>query len=242
MSNAPTPLPHTPVSYLSAGGSGFFSKLCQQLLINSKINPEWCGSYNHAASLIQASKKRCNAWAAMSPEERSSNPERMPTPEDRYLARCQSGHLIRDSNFRQRGGRGDPCANVVDGFYSSRAPCVPMWGHAREEGGVHCAVTTAEEIQAQVRREINGTSRYPQSQRHEDEDARGQLFASEHRRVHQREMEGVRSGSGLPDPVAAATQPLQGRAATGAKEPTRPKCRDAEQVQGETAAECLNNW
>ncbi|MFY1829209.1 hypothetical protein ACN47A_25045 [Myxococcus fulvus] len=264
--SAPTPPPHTPVNYLEGGGSSFFSRQCQQLLIKAKLNPDWFGSYDHVAKLNREAKAKCARWDTATAAEHAAGmkdgtPLERPTAGDRYLRSCQSGHLVRDSNFRESGAddmgndaRGDPCRNVIDGYESDRAPAVPQQGMASEnmEHGRH---TRRENADTQRRRYDNSESgrpetEYGQRQRHADEDARVNQYVREHQqrwrtseRAANQQPPGLAgtSGSGASGSASASGGP-GGAAGSGLGSVKSPTCPPADVIDGKSAAKCINNW
>ena len=83
MAAAPTPPPHVFTLYLNSGGSAFFSKKCQALLIKAALNPDNCGSYSFVAKTNADARKTCEAWDNASPADRAANNIPQPTPQDR---------------------------------------------------------------------------------------------------------------------------------------------------------------
>jgi hypothetical protein len=252
--------------YLEAGGSAFFSRQCQQLLIEAKLNPDWFGSYNHVAKLNKDARAKCERWDTATPAELASGmkggqPLERPTAGDRYLASCQSGHLVRDSNFREESaddddseGRGDPCSNAIDGYESNHAPAAPQQGAAYEnmEHGRH---TRRENADSQRRRYENAETgrvenEYRQRERQADEDARVTQWVREHR---QRWRTSERAAAQPPPGAAGATGTGAtgsassaggpgGAAGSGLGSVTSPTCAPGEVVDGNSAVKCINNW
>jgi hypothetical protein len=262
MTTAPTPPPHVFTLYLNSGGSAFFSKKCQALLIKAALNPDNCGSYSFVAKTNADARKKCEAWDSASPADRAANNIPQPTPQERYLSDCESGHLIRDSNFRTEGGRGEVCESVVDGFESNLAPCVPHQGRAADPATVHGVHTLNENSHSANQRARNGTDvtpgsvngipntpggAYPPEQRRADEDARTQPMLDRHKQNFANSFEAT-TAAPIPRPGSNATErfdrldPASQAAAIGAKAPTEPNCAKDKVIGGNTAAACLNNW
>lgn len=270
MSDAPTPAPHTPANYLEGGGSTFFSRNCQQLLINAKLNPDWFGSYSHVDRLCGNAREKCQRWDSASPSERASGatadgtPLERPTPGDRYLASCQSGHLVRDSNFRESGrssdglnrsARGDPCRNLVDGYISNEAPAVPQQGraaNARHEHGRHTNLENEDTARRRQHNSENGRREetYRQRDRQADEDGRTNSYLRDHQKkwkAAEREARnqppgaGASSGAGATGSASSAGGP-GGAAGSGLGSVKSPTCPPDQVVDGNTAAKCINNW
>jgi len=125
----------TPVLFLKAGGSAFFSADCQALLIAAKLNPDWFGSYDKVNKKIQDAKTKCANFDRLTPAGQARVPaSRRPTPEDRFLADSTAGHLVQDGVYRNArdpanlSGRNNPCARLVDGYVHGNAPAVPTQG------------------------------------------------------------------------------------------------------------------
>lgn len=262
MPPAPTPPPHVFTLYLLSGGSAFFSAKCQALLIKAALNPDNCGSYSFVANVNADARKKCNAWDAASPAQRAANNIPQPTPQERFLADCESGHVIRDSNFRTEGGRGDVCESVVDGFESDLAPCVPHQGRAADPATVHGVHTLNENADSAAQRARNGTNvapgsvngipntpggGYPPEQRRRDEDARTQPMLDRHKQNFANSFEAT-TAAPIPRPGTNAAErfdrldPAGQASAIGAKAPAEPNCPKDKAIGGNTAAACLNNW
>ncbi|WP_224363122.1 hypothetical protein [Hyalangium versicolor] len=270
MSDAPTPAPHTPANYLEGGGSTFFSRNCQQLLINAKLNPEWFGSYSHVDRLCDNARTKCTRWDNASPSERASGvasdgtPLERPTAGDRYLRGCQSGHLVRDSNFRESGrstdglnrpARGDPCRNLVDGYVSNNAPAVPQQGRAanpRHEHGRHTGLENGNTAERRWNNSEMGRQEeeYRQRDRHADEDSRTNSYLSDHRKKwraaeraarNQPPGAGAASGAGAGASASSAGGP-GGARGSGLGSVQSPTCAPTEEIDGNTATKCINNW
>ncbi|AGC44067.1 hypothetical protein MYSTI_02751 [Myxococcus stipitatus DSM 14675] len=273
--NAPTPPPHTTLLYLEAGGSSFFSANCQALLINAKLNPDWFGSYSKVDKVCSKARSRCSQWDNASDAERAQgfangpSPRRgtalePPTAGDRYLSQCQSGHLVRDSNFREGGrssdglnrdARGDPCRNLVDGYTEGGAPSVPMQGLASDAQHEHGVITRYENADARRQRRYNQanglpTRSYPEADRQRDEDARTQVYLDDHQEKWRAAEEaaqnqppggGATSGAGAGGSASSGGAP-GGASGSGLGQVTSPTCAPGEVVDGQTAAECINSW
>lgn len=248
MAKAPTPPPHTFVLYLKKGGSAFFSKKCQELLIKSKLNPDDFGDYSYVARINKKARQKCAAYDDWVKNGRKGKGPPVPGPRDRYLADSWSGHLIQDGVFREEGGRGDPCENVVDGFDTNRAPCVPMEGSPSDPRTEHGMITAQEKADSAACRRANGGkpgNNYKPGKRRKDEDARGKKFVERHKkRYKDYERKYGKSGkSGKGAGGGAGARGTAGEAAAvGAKTPATPKCPPGMQVDGNSAAECINNW
>jgi len=149
----------TPVLFLKAGGSAFFSADCQALLIAAKLNPDWFGSYDKVNKQIQDAKTKCANFDRLTPAAQARVPAaRRPTPEDRFLADSTAGHLIQDGVYRRsrdganNPGRNNPCARLVDGYVHGNAPAVPTQGTgpSKVAGSVEFDVGVQENRQRRV--------------------------------------------------------------------------------------------
>ncbi|MEM9189382.1 MAG: hypothetical protein AAGF12_09410 [Myxococcota bacterium] len=261
MAKAPTPPPHTFVSYLEAGGSAFFSARCQTLLISAGLNPEWFGGYDAVGGKIAEAKDRCNRWDAMDPDERAAGGI-MPSREDRFLARCTTGHLAQDGVFRNRGQpRGNPCSNRIDGYVEGFAPCVASEGRSGDPASVEGSISDDETLQRweQYEQEVAAGrgqtvprvgqpdldyADYPEPTRHADEDYRtGSLLERTKGRFNEPGLPPIPSATtGPTDPLLDPDQFDQAKNMLGASEPTDPDLPEAAIVDGESAASCINTW
>src|SRR5262249_51385886 len=124
MSNAPTPPPHCPVNFLKGGGNATFSANCIALLAEMHYEPSDFGSYDDVKKKCGAARKVVQRY------EEGKKGARPPTERERWLAECQAGHLGQNA-CRQRG-RGDACTNLVDGYDSNLALCMPQHGRATD--------------------------------------------------------------------------------------------------------------
>ncbi|MBZ4397895.1 hypothetical protein [Myxococcus sp. AS-1-15] len=274
--DAPTAPPHTPLLYLEMGGSNFFSERCQALLIQAHLNPDWFGSYSTVGNVCSDAKAKCSRWDGATQAERdrgftenpgppaTQTPLERPTTGDRYLNQCQSGHLVRDSNFREAGrstdglgrrARGDPCRNLVDGYQEEQAPAVPMQGAAfnpQHEHGLHTRNENADSARQLERNLAEGRpeEEYPQEARQRDEDGRTQSYLDDHQekwRTAEREAlnqppgAGSSSGAGAGGSATSAAGP-GGAEGAGLGKVTAPNCAPGDVVEGRSAAECINSW
>ncbi|GEN05571.1 hypothetical protein SAMN05443572_101884 [Myxococcus fulvus] len=274
--DAPTAPPHTPLLYLEMGGSNFFSEQCQALLIQAHLNPDWFGSYSTVGKTCSDAKAKCSRWDGATQAERdrgftenpgppaTQTPLERPTTGDRYLNQCQSGHLVRDSNFREAGrstdglsrsARGDPCRNLVDGYREDHAPSVPMQGAAsnpQHEHGLHTRNENADSARQRERNLAEGhpEEQYPQGARQRDEDGRTQSYLDDHQekwRTAEREARdqppgaGSSSGAGAGGSATSAAGPGDAEGA-GLGKVTAPNCAPGDVVDGSSAAECINSW
>ncbi len=197
-----TPAPHTPVSFLKSGGSAFFSKKCQQLLIECKINPDWFGSYDYVSKRLDVARDNVDAFRAATPappppgrrvdEHGTEVPE--PSREDLFLSECTAGHLVHGQSYSQLGGEpSNPCHNQTSGYVHGAQPCMPTEGSRNRAGSVEALVSDEEILQSGLQHERNaeaiaaGTApatdanRYPAEQRRTDEAERIDTAVNAHR-------------------------------------------------------------
>ena len=118
------PVEHVPINLLKAGGSGFFDAACVAALAKCGYSPDDFGTYDQVRSRIK------NAQEQVSAMQKAGQPV---PPELQRLADCQSGHIGMNT-CRQRQ-RGNPCSNVVDGYYANQAACMPHQGGAFGDDG-----------------------------------------------------------------------------------------------------------
>jgi hypothetical protein len=211
----PTPAPHVPINLLKAGGTAFFSAACVAALAKCGYSPADFGTYDGVrSSITDAQKQVSDLQAAGQPVP----------PELQQRANSQSGHIGMNT-LRQRQ-RGNPCSNVVDGYYANQAACMPHEGGAFGQDGRPRMDTehgryTAEELASPDRRgltrenpptyspatgriEPNGTagasptgsSVYPAGQMREDERARIRSLLERRAEEQQRRTEASGQGAG----------------------------------------------
>ena len=128
---AATPAPHVPVSFLLKGAGALFSDACKAALIAAGYDPEAFGSYDHVKSKIDEAKAAVDAGTANASQ--------------RFLAGCQSGHLVPNSTYQST--RNNPCTNVGNPplmYDCQLAPCMPHFGGASDYGTEHYLVTRME--------------------------------------------------------------------------------------------------
>lgn len=141
------PLPdQTPVVIVKAGAADWLDMDCVHAMVKCGYDPSWFGSYSHVKGKIEAADEKCKQWddqvrAGGTP---SGTP---PTPADRFLAYCQSGHMSQDAIWRGAGGRDSPCDNHkpgADGNVTSLAPSMPHAGESNRVGSTHQRITVDE--------------------------------------------------------------------------------------------------
>jgi hypothetical protein len=261
---------HTPINYLKAGGSSFFSAECQKLLIAAGLNPDWFGSYDYVNNKITTARNKVNRWNAMSPAEQNANPGAKPTPEDHFLADSTTGHVIQDGVYRTardpygNKGRENPCARLVDGYVHDNAPCVVSQGvpahgspGTKIAGSVEYEMGQAEDNQRTTRYPAATTSpplvaperTYNSAHMTADENARSKTLVDRQQPQWNNVMArpGVNgppiNGSG-PNGTVNPNNPAEveaARQAIGAK-PIQEPTNPNITVSGNTAEECINAW
>jgi hypothetical protein len=277
MTDAPVPVSHPPVSYLNAGGSNFFSKNCQELLIKAGLNPDDFGSYEYVRDRNAQARTRCEEWDNATPQQRRARGLTEPTPEDRRLADSTASHLIQDGSHRNDRPPGspearrivndpgpppqsrvieDPCQNRVDGFVTSQAPSMPLQGHGGDPNSLEGMMGTMEQTQAARQRERNAAAmtdpanpnpppsvdHYPANRMSRDADTRGEVILREHEARFGAQGAPTATGAGAAGAGNNAAAPIGARGPATAATPTEPNCPPEQVVDGETAAECVNNW
>ncbi len=118
------PVEHVPINLLKAGGGGFFDAACVAALAKCGYSPDEFGSYDQVRSRIEDAQRQVSQLQAAG--------QPVP-PELQRLANSQSGHIGMNT-CRQRQ-RGNPCSNVVDGYYANQAACMPHEGSAFDRDG-----------------------------------------------------------------------------------------------------------
>lgn len=213
-----------------------FSARCVELLARAGYKAEWFGSYDHVAEQIRAAKKKCADFDGGVSRE-------APTAEDRYLAGCQSGHLVQNAVFQNE--RGNPCSNVAPGHEDNLFPCMPQAGHAMQPGGEHQRATVDEQSSAGAHGSPGST--YPAGAIRDDANARAQSIVEDrelaqrnHRAPTSAEQQGTRA-TGVSTNVAGAGSAADTSGATG-QQASRPNARYQQEIGGETAADCINNF
>lgn len=153
MSSAPTPAPHTPILFARGGASMAWSAECVKALAECGYHPDDFGDYEHVRKRCRNAKNlvgRQNEYdQAPQPKPPPNAPNPGPTMHDRFLAESQSGHLTQDATQVRAGSRGagNPCDNLVDGYDSAAAPCMPQHGNAQTFGTQHNRASVMESEQ-----------------------------------------------------------------------------------------------
>ncbi len=155
-SPAPTPVAHTPMVFLKAGGAATWSAECVKALADCGLSPDDFGSYNSVVARSRAAQHRLL-------QDRYSRrpgapPPGPPTPpvddHDRFLAQSQSGHLAQNALCQRE--RGNACENAQPSptspqqhpgaycYSDQHAPCGPHPGEATSRGTTHWGVSGNE--------------------------------------------------------------------------------------------------
>lgn len=158
-----TPAPHTPINFTRGGASMAWSADCVRLIAEAGFHPDDFGSHSHVQERCRQARQKVAAHDRFEANARGEaleppygqgpgepHAERPPAPTDheRFLAGSEAGHMTQCAT--QTRDRDDPCANVVDGWNTAAAPCMPHHGSASQEGTMHCEVTRMEDRQAQA--------------------------------------------------------------------------------------------
>ncbi len=278
-----TPAPHTPIQFLQGGAGAMFSAACVAALVNAGYDPNDFGSYDYVDDRISKARDRVNLHndhrygvpSTLPPKQRdarqaaldkwrAANPPPArppaPSPHDRTLAGCQSGHLVMNSSYQRE--RENPCTSVVDGFEDNLAPCMPHEGRTSVAGTEHHWVYHNEIAQPRARGLTPepqfpagctdpGTGQAPPVPPHRYDAAA--IDADEEARIRNNPrlnsegaatpMSGspVGSGSG-----AAPAAPAAAGAAASASAPTASASSSTplwqQEITGNTAADCVNNF
>ncbi len=245
---APVLPDQTPVNFLRGGAAEMFSDECKALLAKAGYDPSWFGSYDHTAKQIKAAKDDC---AKYDEAKKAGKPPPVPepTPQQRYLASCQSGHLTQNAVYQT--DRGNPCSNLdsAPGHVDSQFPCMPQAGHAMQQGGEHCLATIHEQNSAagaDPAKPRQAGDPYPANQIAAHSDDRGRKVADDAALAKRNDRqpttpaggaEGASAGGGAQSggTVAAAQGPQAGQAA-------KPNQPSSGTLTGETAGDCINSF
>lgn len=156
-----TPAPHTPINFVKGGANMAWSAACVRLIAEAGFHPDDFGSHSYVQARCRQARQKVAEYDryeahgrgeqleppyGRGPNEPHETAPPKPTPHERFLAGSQAGHLTQAAT--QTRDRNDPCANVVDGWDTSLAPCMPHHGSASQEGTMHCEITRLEDQQA----------------------------------------------------------------------------------------------
>jgi hypothetical protein len=143
MSDAPAVPTQTPGVFVKAGDIGDFSDTCLTRLAECGYDEEDFGNHNYVADRIDQAKRKVLAYEAEAAKPAGERPAKMPpepSPRERFLAHCTSGHLSKDGQYRQSpakkgGAANDACLNHVPGgprggdtrgYHRDLAPTMPV--------------------------------------------------------------------------------------------------------------------
>jgi hypothetical protein len=221
-----------------------FSAECNAALLKAGYDPAWFGSYNHTAKQIRAAKDQCEKFdEAVKAGTKPGVPE--PSPAQRYLASCQSGHLTQNAVYQTE--RGNPCSNVAPGHSDTEFPCMPQAGHAMQQGGEHQLATVHEQNSAAG---PDGTrtagQKYPASQIEADSDERTRKVANDQELAQRNSRQATSPAGGAEGASAGGSAQSGGSAADAAGadagKPSKPNEPWNEALTGKTAGDCINSF
>jgi len=175
VSSAPTPVPHTPVNFVKAGGSAFFSAKCIALLTELGYEMGEFGTYSSVREYIEECRARrgFKKPSSMSQERYDQLKKEGPRSQREFQLGEHSwggnnpnsfisGHTTFNATQVARGSRsgvrgqgatpgaplqgGDsPCMNLTDGHTTSNYPCVAERGGSVTNDGTDSARNAAAE-------------------------------------------------------------------------------------------------
>lgn len=227
---------HTPISFLKSGGADIFSARCVQALADAGYEPEDFGSYDYVAKRIAAAQRKCERWDEAQEYGETLPPEDEPTERDRWLARCQAGHLGQNACYQTE--RGNPCSNVLPGHDDGLYPCMPMEGSARVPGTEH-NLWSIDEVDQPAARGLTPGSPYPESQMDADADKRTEKLVANRGSRPAVTTQRQDKGSGA-DEADAAPAEAAGEAGKASGDVSSSSAGALKKIDGETAAECIN--
>jgi hypothetical protein len=245
MGKAPTPVPHVPVMFLKAGGLSFFSDKCIELLAKAGYEADDFGSYDHVKDRLSAAREKC-----ADPDKAKQGPPVGPTEREKELGKpmghpdhYESGHL--GMNTCMQGQRGKPCSNFVDGHNDGQYPCMPHQGSALDPGSEHNR-WTAREVDARKSENAppgaEARGEYPKDAMDKDADARTEALLKEREAKKQAAGTDVKTTSDTGKPtVGSVAEQMEAKKKANNNEPVK-RMDEADRVQGETAADCINNF
>jgi hypothetical protein len=220
-----------------------FSEQCKKELAKAGYDPGWFGSYSHVAKQIRDAKEKVRKYDEAKKRGRKNLPPK-PTPQEKYLATCQSGHLTQNAVFQEPGGRGDPCDNLATapGHSTGDFPCMPQAGHANQPGGEHQRATLHEKDSAGAQGEPGDP--YPGKEIAKDSDERAKEIADDRALAKKNARQavtkkGAEEGASAGGGARSGGSASAARGATGkaAKKPNEPWNKP---LTGKTAGECIN--
>ncbi|MCC6877020.1 MAG: hypothetical protein IT378_22130 [Sandaracinaceae bacterium] len=234
------PAPHVPVNFLKAGGAAFFSARCIALLLEYEYNPDEFGTYDSTAQRLSQARQEVADWEARGrtpphPDPRTMELGRPMSDPDHY----ESGHLM--MNTTMQGTRGDPCTNFTLGHADNLYPCMPHQGGATDPGSEHNRWTCDEVDVPNSRGAPRST--YPGSEMEMDADRRTAALLRRRQEELQAEGRGQNLGRMALGTEAERQQALaEAEAARAAALGGREALPPDKQIDGSSAAECINNF
>ncbi len=152
----------------------------------------------------------------------------------------QAGHL--KMNTTHQGSRNDPCTNVVDGHSCNDYPCMPHKGMASDPNSEH-GQWTADEYDVPENSPKGGST--PMKGGSAENDAACDKRLDDHLKRQEEKKQGA-SGGGANAPSANAQAGVPGQAAQSdpamKDKMAQAKKGQGVEVDGQTAAECINNF
>ncbi|MFL5292372.1 MAG: hypothetical protein ACJ79U_12710, partial [Myxococcales bacterium] len=235
------------MTFLRGGAADMFSAHCKAELLKAGYRPEWFGSYNHVRRKIKEGRDYCKKY-----DEAKAKGEKLPGPaptdEQRYLEKCDSGHLTQDAVYRQSGGRGDPCSNVesAPGYSMTQAPCMPHAGNPDDPRDEHGLVSKHEQDSAAGPGGRKPGDPYPVNEIAADSDKRTKELLADKTSADRSgrkpvSPEGGKEGASA---GASATSGDHAPATSGVADgkPSEPNESWKQELTGKTAADCINSF
>ncbi len=235
--NAPTPPPHVPVAFLKAGGSSFFSAKCIALLLELGYHPDDFGSYNSVRNRLKQTREKVKTGQVGNTPGDAHDRE-FGEPTSNRAGHYQAGHL--GMNAQRQTKRGDNCSNVVAGHDCGLYPCMPHQGSAMVQGTEHNR-TTVREIDV-ARHGRNTNDPLPAETMSAEDDMRTQQQIAERTESLQEQGKGQNIGRMQSGTEAEKAQALAEAEQVRSKADPKEKLPEGEQISGDTAAECINNF
>ncbi len=236
------PLGQTPGPWVLAGGAGVFSAACVKALAEAGLEPDDFGSYEHTRDKIRAAKRRVlEAKIA----RKNGQPAEV-SAHDQLLAQSDTGHLQQNALFQRK--RGDACQNERAGSGNPGAPCYDFGGAPcgphpsgtgkKKAGTTHWAVG-GNEASVQEGKEPGDPVSAAECQDVSKETARLTAKGADRQSVEKLTGHDKRRRDKEAEARAASAGEVQAK---------QGKAVDADSaagkgvVEGETAAECIDNF
>ena len=231
----------TPVQFLMGGAAAQFSADCLKALAEAGINPASLGSYTYVSKVNAAARKYVKWQKGGKKGPAPELPEGIEPKDCKYLATCQSGHLVQNGVYQESGELGNPCNNVALGHSTGDYPCMPQAGHANQDGGEHAYVSRHEEDSAAEAGKPG--EKYPGKKIESDADDRTD-FADDKKMAARNGRKPTKARKGKQGAAAGADATAGGRAgaASGVKGRKGKKPNEPWKgtLDGETAQDCIN--